>query len=268
MFPSLSLFLPFSLRSEGPHVLSVKTLWELVLWEGNEAFRSAMLDFMGTRLVPQYNLPWYTIDRMRLYQTMERTARPQGPADAQGGVGRARVGMPFMARGTHTLWTDATVDGRRRPSTRTRPQGRLPGRGPMARAGGGHGFSVGGLSLEERKVRSMERVAAAQEAAFEQEQLPETHSKIMGNPRANHPNYLIRRFLLIACGRYPEGGLSEGRRGESYLTLLWTTLQDSYEFYRAWPQITFTVTVRHFMAASRGYLGALPIGSFTDTPLH
>ena len=39
-------------------------------------------------------------------------------------------------------------------------------------------------------------------------------------------------------------------------------------FYRAWPQITFTVKVRHFMAASRGYLGALLIGSFTGTPLH
>ena len=63
--------------------------------------------------------------------------------------------------------------------------------------------------LEERKVRSMERVAAAQEAAFEQEQLSETHSKILGNPRANHPDYPIRRFLLIACGRYPEGRLSE-----------------------------------------------------------
>jgi len=65
---------------------------------------------------------------------------------------------------------------------------------------------VGGLSLEERKVRSMERVAAAQEAAPEQAQLPERHSKIMGNPRANHPNYLTRCFLLIACGRYRKGG--------------------------------------------------------------
>ena len=90
----------------------------------------------------------------------------------------------------------------------------------------------------------------------------------MGNPRANHPIYPIRCFLLIACGRHPEGGLSGGSRGESYLTQLWTTLQNSYVFYTAWPQITFTVTVRHFMAAGRGFLGALPIGSFTDTPLH
>ena len=81
-----------------------------------------------------------------------------------------------------------------------------------------------GLSLEERKVRSMERVAAVQEAALEQKKLPETHSRTKENPRANHPNYLIRRFLLIARGRYPEAGLSEGHRGEGYLKLLWTTL--------------------------------------------
>ena len=55
------------------------------------------------------------------------------------------------------------------------------------------GFPVGGLTLEERKVRSLERVAAAQGAAIEQEQLPEMHINIMGNPRANHPDYLIRR---------------------------------------------------------------------------
>ena len=93
---SLSFSLPLSLRIEGPHVLSVTALWVFVLWEGSGAFWSAMPDFMGTRLVPQCNVPWYTIDRMRLCQTMERTARKQGPADVQGGVGRARIGMPLI----------------------------------------------------------------------------------------------------------------------------------------------------------------------------
>ena len=66
------------------------------LWEGGEAYRSAIPDFMGTRLVPRYNLLRYAIDRMRLYQAMERTASPQGPENAQGGVGCARIGMPFI----------------------------------------------------------------------------------------------------------------------------------------------------------------------------
>ena len=94
---SLSPPLSLSLRSVGPHVLSVTTFWVSLLWEGGEASRSAIPDFMGTRLVPQDNVPWYTIDRMRLYQAMERTARPQGPAAVRGGVGRARIGMPFIA---------------------------------------------------------------------------------------------------------------------------------------------------------------------------
>ena len=92
MLPSLSL----SLRSEGPHVLSVTTLWVLVLREGGEAFGTAMADFMEIRLVPLCSAPRYTINRMRLCQTMERTACPQGPADVQGGVGLARIGMSFV----------------------------------------------------------------------------------------------------------------------------------------------------------------------------
>ena len=90
------LSLSLSLRSEGPHVLSVTTLWVFVLWEGGEAFRTAIPDFMGIWLVPQYNFTWYTIDRVRLYQAMERSARPQDPADVQGEVGHAGIGMHSM----------------------------------------------------------------------------------------------------------------------------------------------------------------------------
>ena len=71
-------------------------VWVLVLWEGCEAFRTAIPDFMGIRLVPQHNAPRYSIDRMRMYQAMERTARLQDPADVQGGVGRARIGISFI----------------------------------------------------------------------------------------------------------------------------------------------------------------------------
>ena len=68
-----------SLRSEGPHVLSVTTLRVLVLWEGDEA-GTAMLDFMGIWLVLLYVLPWYTGDRMRLYQTNGANCSSAGPS--------------------------------------------------------------------------------------------------------------------------------------------------------------------------------------------
>ena len=85
---------------------------------------------------------------------------------------------------------------------------------------------------------------------------------------ANHPNYLIRRHLPTACGKFPEGGLGDGRLGDSNLAQLWGTPQDLGVLYEAWPQIHFTVQVSHFVAAARSSLGDLSVGSFADTPLH
>ena len=124
------------------------------------------------------------------------------------------------------------------------------------------------LTLDERYVRSYERIAAAQEAALEQTQVSEWDSKVQGNPKANHPNFAIRRHLLRACGGFPEGDLSDGRQGEGYPGHLWATLQDSLMFYERYPRLNFTVGVRHFIATVRGRLGYLPVGSFLDTPLH
>ena len=64
-------------------------MWEL-LWEGGEAFETAVSDFMGIRFLPLYDVPLCTINRI------VRTARPQDPEDAQGGVVLARVGILFM----------------------------------------------------------------------------------------------------------------------------------------------------------------------------
>ena len=54
-----------------------------------------------------------------------------------------------------------------------------------------------------------------------------------GKSEGEPPALSHQAFLLIACGRYPEGGLSEGRRSESYLALPWAALQDSNVLYRA-----------------------------------
>ena len=54
-----------------------------------------MADYMRIRLVPLYNVPRYTFNRMRLYQAIEETARPLNPEHVKRGVGLARVGMPF-----------------------------------------------------------------------------------------------------------------------------------------------------------------------------
>ena len=81
--------LSLSLRGESPHVLSAAALWVLVLGGSGEAFGTAIPDFMGIRLVPLRIVPWYTIEWMRLYQTMERTARPHDPEDVQGSRARS-----------------------------------------------------------------------------------------------------------------------------------------------------------------------------------
>ena len=123
------------------------------------------------------------------------------------------------------------------------------------------------LTLDERYVRSYERIAAAQEAALEHTQVSEWDSKVQGNPKANHPIFSIRRHVLRACGGFPEGDLSEGRQGEGYQTHLWAALQDSLVLYEMYPRLNFTVGVRHFTAIVRGRLRDLSVGSFSDTPL-
>ena len=109
------------------------------------------------------------------------------------------------------------------PGPAERPPLRAPSRGG-APPRGDHGLTAARLSLDERIVLSNERVAAAHEAAVEQAQVSKWDSKYQGNPKASHPNHVIRRHLLTACGRFLEGGLGAGRQGEGYPVLLWATL--------------------------------------------
>ena len=153
------------------------------------------------------------------------------------------------------------------PGPADRPPFRDPSRGD-APSWGGHGRSAQRLSVDERNALSNERMAAASEAALEQKQVPEWDSKILANPRADHPIFLIRRFLLTACGGFPEGALSEGSQGEGYQAHLWAVLNDPLGLYEKFARLNFNVCVRHYIAAVRGRLGDLPVGSFGDAPLH
>jgi hypothetical protein len=120
-------------------------------------------------------------------------------------------------------------------------------------------------SPEERQAAAAERSAAAHEAQARAAHLSSTDVRVVSNLTGSHPQYLMNRFYLSECGRLPTGlvtKIDEAYLSSGYGQILLHLLQEPVDLYPVYG-FQFEMRVCHFVAANRGTLGGLPLGSFS-----
>ena len=196
------------------------------------------------------------------------------------GVAGDRISRDRQADAAIDLW---------RPAEETPTQGGTQGREPgldqevvdvrwtegMPRVGEGASRAdtdnwTPGARPEQGDFRAMaaayERVADAHELMAQSQRVKSGEA---GDPRGHkydtsNSQFLQNRFMLSACGQRESGGfLPDAYHGNSYAQLLFIKFRNPVSLYRQ-HDLNFELTPSMYLAAVRGLLEPLALGSFRD----
>ena len=124
------------------------------------------------------------------------------------------------------------------------------------------------VELQRRMAHAQEEAAQAQrvsawaQTALALASMPDpTEAKIANDPMAEHPEWIINRFLLSRCGRDHGRIAVEYYTSPMYQDVLRLELLSTLVLYSGLG-LEFEMHVGHFQAAVRGKVGDLRIGSF------